>query len=52
VASARARRETRGLHYRDDARETDPALAHRLLSGGLDAVWVRPLVGAHEEVAA
>jgi len=52
VASARARRETRGLHYRDDARQTDPAQAHRLISGGLDDVWVRPLADAKEEIAA
>lgn len=52
VASARARRETRGLHYRDDAREADPAQVHRLISGGLDDVWVRPLERAKEEIAA
>jgi hypothetical protein len=40
------------MHYRDDARTADPAQAHRLLSGGLDDVWVRPLSPAKAEVAA
>jgi len=52
IASARERRETRGMHYRDDARSPDPAQAHRLLSGGLDDVWVRPVAPAKAEVAA
>jgi succinate dehydrogenase/fumarate reductase flavoprotein subunit len=37
--SALARPETRGLHRRDDAPDTDPAYTHRILSGGLDRVW-------------
>jgi succinate dehydrogenase/fumarate reductase flavoprotein subunit len=52
IASARERRETRGMHYRDDAQNADPAQAHRLLSGGLDDVWVRPVAPAKAEVAA
>jgi aspartate oxidase len=52
IASARERRETRGTHYRDDARDTDPAQARRLLSGGLDHVWVRPLLPVPAEAAA
>lgn len=41
-ASALARRESRGMHARDDLPGTDPAQRHRLVSGGLDQVWVRP----------
>lgn len=44
--SALARPETRGLHRRDDAPSTDPALAHRIVTGGLDQVWTRSLVAA------
>ncbi|MBB6251065.1 FAD-dependent oxidoreductase [Nitrospirillum iridis] len=40
TATALARPETRGLHRREDVATTDPALAHRLSSGGLDEVWV------------
>jgi succinate dehydrogenase/fumarate reductase flavoprotein subunit len=42
LASAIERRETRGLNRRLDFPQADPAQAHRLLSGGLDDVWVRP----------
>ena len=41
VTSAIERRETRGLNRRLDFPQTDPAQAHRLLTGGLDRVWVR-----------
>lgn len=52
TAAAQARNETRGIHYRDDARQPDPAQAHRLLVGGLDRVWTRPeRVGARELAA-
>lgn len=40
--SAVARKETRGLHRRIDAVETDPTQQHRLTTGGLDHVWVKP----------
>jgi succinate dehydrogenase/fumarate reductase flavoprotein subunit len=40
-ASALERTETRGLHRRSDFPDLDPAQEHRLLSGGLDDVWVR-----------
>jgi succinate dehydrogenase/fumarate reductase flavoprotein subunit len=39
--SALARFESRGLHRRDDAPSTDPGLAHRIVTGGLDEVLVR-----------
>jgi succinate dehydrogenase/fumarate reductase flavoprotein subunit len=42
TTSALAREETRGMHQRTDATELDPSLAHRLLVGGLDEIWVRP----------
>jgi succinate dehydrogenase/fumarate reductase flavoprotein subunit len=48
-ASALARTETRGMHRREDHPAPDPGQQHRLVTGGLDEVWVaaeRPLVGA------
>ena len=42
VAAAAHRRESRGLHQRDDHPSADPRLAHRLETGGLDTAWVRP----------
>jgi succinate dehydrogenase/fumarate reductase flavoprotein subunit len=42
TAAALARRETRGMHRRTDHPEHDPALAHRILVGGLDQVRTRP----------
>ncbi|MFF2483440.1 FAD-dependent oxidoreductase [Paenibacillus sp. NPDC058071] len=41
-ASALARTETRGMHKRVDYAGTDPAQHYRLLTGGLDDVWVKP----------
>ena len=38
--SALARPETRGMHRRDEHAAVDPAQRHRLISGGLDEVWV------------
>jgi L-aspartate oxidase len=40
VATAAARKESRGMHRREDYPARDPGLAVRLLSGGLDHVWV------------
>ncbi|UDF32561.1 UNVERIFIED_ORG: FAD-binding protein (plasmid) [Roseateles sp. XES5] len=37
--SALLRRETRGVHRRTDFAETDPTLAVRIESGGLDTPW-------------
>jgi len=39
--SALQRTETRGMHRRRDHQELDPGQRHRLISGGLDEVWVR-----------
>lgn len=41
VASGIERRETRGLNRRLDFPQQDNGGVHRLLSGGLDQVWVR-----------
>lgn len=40
VTTAVRRAESRGLHRREDMPGRDPALAVRLLSGGLDRIWV------------
>ncbi|MEK7945954.1 FAD-binding protein [Pigmentiphaga sp. YJ18] len=39
--SALQRTETRGMHRRAEHAAVDPAQHHRLVSGGLDDVWVR-----------
>lgn len=39
--SALARTESRGMHYRADYPDLDEGQRHRILSGGLDEVWVR-----------
>ena len=39
--SALQRTETRGMHRRKEHAAIDPAQQHRLVSGGLDEVWVR-----------
>lgn len=40
--SALARTESRGMHKREDYKGTDENQHHRLISGGLDRVWVKP----------
>lgn len=39
--SALARTESRGMHRRQEHARLDPAQRHRLISGGLDEVWLR-----------
>ncbi|WP_236796092.1 FAD-binding protein [Amycolatopsis sp. GM8] len=41
-SAALARTETRGMHKRADFSRQDPFQHHRLLTGGLDNVWVTP----------
>ncbi|HEY9669118.1 MAG TPA: FAD-binding protein [Coleofasciculaceae cyanobacterium] len=41
-ASALERKETRGMHKHLDYPQQDPNQSHRLLSGGLDRIWVKP----------
>ncbi|MBY0215482.1 FAD-dependent oxidoreductase [Paenibacillus illinoisensis] len=48
--SALARTETRGMHKREDFKDTDPGQHHRLISGGLDQVWVKTEAVAKEGV--
>lgn len=50
-ASALARTESRGMHKRQDFPERDARFHHRLISGGLDRVWVRPEAVARAEAA-
>lgn len=40
--SALSRKESRGMHRRDDYPQLDPAQQHRLISSGLDEIIVRP----------
>ncbi|MBB6636075.1 FAD-dependent oxidoreductase [Cohnella thailandensis] len=47
-ASALARKETRGMHKRLDYPDTDSAQHYRLLSGGLEEVWVKPESAARQ----
>jgi succinate dehydrogenase/fumarate reductase flavoprotein subunit len=51
-ASALARRETRGMHRREDAADLDHRLAARQHAGGLDQVWTTfETTSARAEVA-
>ena len=49
--SALERTETRGMHRRREHAGSDPAQRHRLLSGGLDEVWVTRHAVAEEASA-
>ena len=50
--AAIARTESRGLHVREDAPQTDRQQATRLLVGGLGTIWTRPEARTVEGVAA
>jgi succinate dehydrogenase/fumarate reductase flavoprotein subunit len=50
-AAALARRETRGMHWREDAPQSDTTLQARLIAGGLDSVWTRLETPAHAVAA-
>jgi len=47
--SALQRTETRGMHRRREHGSLDPHQRHRLVSGGLDEVWVRRLAVPYRE---
>lgn len=49
--TALARKETRGMAKRLDFPDQDPGQQHRLLTGGLDDIWVRPEASRELEVA-
>jgi succinate dehydrogenase/fumarate reductase flavoprotein subunit len=46
VAAASARKETRGAHRRSDHPELEQGLGHRIVTGGLDAIWTKPAPAA------
>ncbi|WP_240418209.1 FAD-dependent oxidoreductase [Paenibacillus periandrae] len=48
--SAKARTETRGMHKRDDFPKLDSSQHYRLVSGGLDRVWVTTTPAENEAV--
>ncbi|WP_437785171.1 FAD-binding protein [Sorangium sp. So ce1097] len=50
--AARARTETRGMHRHKDHPGLDPAQQRRLITGGLDRVWVRPEPAAPASIGA
>nr|WP_042341701.1 FAD-binding protein [Calothrix sp. PCC 7507] len=41
-ATALERKESRGMHKHEDYPQLDVKQQHRLISGGLDSVWVKP----------
>lgn len=41
-SAALERKETRGMHKRLDFKEQDPNYHYRILTGGLDEIWVKP----------
>ncbi len=45
-SSALARAESRGMHRREDAPDTDPTFTHHIHCGGLDQVWTAANVTA------
>ncbi|MNV76442.1 L-aspartate oxidase [compost metagenome] len=48
--SALARTETRGMHKREDYKVLDDHQHHRLISGGIDDIWVKTEAVAKEAV--
>lgn len=48
-SSALERKETRGMHKRLDYKEQDPSYHYRILTGGLDEIWVKPETPLHQE---
>lgn len=48
-ASGLERRETRGMHRREDYPASDQAQHYRIRSGGLDHVWAKPLIETGSE---
>jgi succinate dehydrogenase/fumarate reductase flavoprotein subunit len=48
-SSALERRETRGMHKRLDYKQQDASFHYRILTGGLDDIWVKPDKPLHQE---
>lgn len=48
--SALARTETRGMHKREDFKALDENQHYRLVSGGLDQIWVKPEAVQEEQL--
>jgi succinate dehydrogenase/fumarate reductase flavoprotein subunit len=48
-SSALERRETRGMHKRLDYKQQDSNFHYRILTGGLDDIWVKPDKPLHHE---
>ncbi|OXM87496.1 FAD-dependent oxidoreductase [Paenibacillus rigui] len=49
--SGAARQETRGMHRREDFPGADAGQHYRLLSGGLDQTWARPITASEAAAA-
>ncbi len=49
--AAYERAESRAMHRRDDATQTEAAHQRRLRVGGLDTVWVEPETPVRQELA-
>lgn len=49
AVSGLERKETRGMHRREDFPASDENQHYRILSGGLDQIWAKPLAGQEND---